>query len=140
MHFKSSLKEVKDIMIIKNLTRFLVLAIMNFSILFFSANANVYQLFLDLEKIKAINEFNELNLYILTSFSVPVLCLFLIYFFRPFIEIYLLHFLKFNFYLLINLLSVSTVYIVFRIYGYDRINMLFYLIIASLFLYKTDSL
>ena len=127
-------------MLTRNIIRFIGLSIMNYSILFFSSNANVYQFFLDLEKIKIISEFSELNLYILISLSVPVLCLFLIYFFRPFIEIYLLHFIKYNFYLLINLLSVSTIYIVFRIYGYDRINMLFYLLIASLFLYKTDSL
>mgnify|MGYP001347192684 FL=1 len=127
-------------MLTRNIIRFIGLSLMNYSVLFFSSNANVYQFFLDLEKIKIISEFNELNLYILISLSVPVLCLFLIYFFRPFIEIYLLHFIEFNFYLLINLLSVSTIYIVFRIYGYDRINMLFYLLIASLFLYKTDSL
>ena len=127
-------------MLARNIIRFIGLSLMNYSVLFFSSNANVYQFFLDLEKTKIISEFNELNLYILISLSVPVLCLFLIYFFRPFIEIYLLHFIKFNFYLLINLLSVSTIYIVFRIYGYDRINMLIYLLIASLFLYKTDSL
>jgi hypothetical protein len=127
-------------MLARNIIRFIGLSLMNYSVLFFSSNANVYQFFLDLEKIKIISEFNELNLYILISLSVPVLCLFLIYFFRPFIEIYLLHFIKFNFYLLINLLSVSTIYIVFRIYGYDRINMLIYLLIASLFLYKTDNL
>ena len=127
-------------MLAKNIIRFIGLSLMNYSILFYSSDANVYQFFLDLEKIKIITEFNELYIYILISFSVPVLCLFLIYFFRPFIEIYLLHFIKFNFYLLINLLSVSTIYIVFRIYVYDRINMLFYLLIASLFLYKTDSL
>ena len=127
-------------MLTRNIIRFIGLSLMNYSVLFFSSNANVYQLFLDLEKTKIISEFNELNLYILISLSVPVLCLFLIYFFRPFIEIYLLHFIKFNFYLLINLLSVSTIYIVFRIYGYDRINMLIYLLFASLFLYKTDSL
>ena len=127
-------------MLARNIIRFIGLSLMNYSVLFFSSNANVYQFFLDLEKIKIISEFNEQNLYILISLSVPVLCLFLIYFFRPFIEIYLLHFIKFNFYLLINLLSVSTIYIVFRIYGYDRINMLIYLLIASLFLYKTDSL
>ena len=124
----------------RNIIRFIGLSLMNYSILFYSSDANVYQFFLDLEKIKIISEFNELNLYILISLSVPVLCLFLIYFFRPFIEIYLLHFIKYNFYLLINLLSVSTIYIVFRIYGYDRINMLIYLLIASLFLYKTDNL
>jgi hypothetical protein len=127
-------------MLTRNIIRFIGLSLMNYSVLFFSSNANVYQFFLDLEKIKIITEFNELYIYILISLSVPVLCLFLIYFFRPFIEIYLLHFVKFNFYLLINLLSISTIYIVFRIYGYDRINMLFYLLIASLFLYKTDSL
>ncbi len=127
-------------MLARNIIRFIGLTLMNYSVLFFSSNANVYQFFLDLEKTKIISEFNELNLYILISLSVPVLCLFLIYFFRPFIEIYLLHFIKFNFYLLINLLSVSTIYIVFRIYGYDRINMLIYLLVASLFLYKTDSL
>ena len=127
-------------MLTRNIIRFIGLSLMNYSVLFFSSNANVYQLFLDLEKTKIISEFNELNLYILISLSVPVLCLFLIYFFRPFIEIYLLHFVKYNFYLLINLLSISTIYIVFRIYGYDRINMLIYLLIASLFLYKTDNL
>jgi len=127
-------------MLAKNIIRFIGLSLMNYSILFYSSDANVYQFFLDLEKIKIISEFSELNLYILISLSVPVLCLFLIYFFRPFIEIYLLHFIKYNFYLLINLLSVSTIYIVFRIYGYDRINMLIYLLIASLFLYKTDNL
>ena len=127
-------------MLARNIIRFIGLSLMNYSILFYSSDANVYQFFLDLEKIKIISEFNEQNLYILISLSVPVLCLCLIYFFRPFIEIYLLHFIKFNFYLLINLLSVSTIYIVFRIYGYDRINMLIYLLIASLFLYKTDSL
>lgn len=127
-------------MLARNIIRFIGLSLMNYSILFYSSDANVYQFFLDLEKIKIISEFNELNLYILISLSVPVLCLFLIYFFRPFIEIYLLHFIKYNFYLLINLLSVSTIYIVFRIYGYDRINMLIYLLIASLFLYKTDNL
>ena len=127
-------------MLARNIIRFIGLSLMNYSVLFFSSNANVYQFFLDLEKIKIISEFNEQNLYILISLSVPVLCLFLIYFFRPFIEIYLLHFIKYNFYLLINLLSVSTIYIVFRIYGYDRINMLIYLLIASLFLYKTDNL
>ena len=127
-------------MLARNIIRFIGLSLMNYSILFYSSDANVYQFFLDLEKIKIISEFNELNLYILIYLSVPVLCLFLIYFFRPFIEIYLLHFIKYNFYLLINLLSVSTIYIVFRIYGYDRINMLIYLLIASLFLYKTDNL
>ena len=125
---------------VRNLIRLSILFLMNFSILFFSDNANVFQLYLDLESIKLVKTFNENGIYSIISISVPVLSLFLIYFFKPFIEIYLLHFLKLNFYFLINLLSISTIYIVFRIYGYDRLNMLIYLLIASVFLYKTEKI
>ena len=62
-----------------------------------------------LKYFSIINKFNDLKI------------------FRPFIEIYLLHFLKFNFYFLINLISISTIYIVFRIYGYSRLYLLIYL-------------
>jgi len=125
---------------VRNLIRLSILFLMNFSILFFSDNANVFQLYLDLENIKLVKSFNENGIYSIISMSVPVLSLFLIYFFNPFIEIYLLHFLKLNFYFLINLLSISTIYIVFRIYGYDRLNMLIYLLFASVFLYKTEKI
>lgn len=125
---------------IKILFRFIVLFILNFAVLFYSSNANVFQLFLDLEKILLIKEFDETILYILISLSVPILCMSLLFFFRPFIEIYLLHFLKFNFYFLINLLSTSTIYIVFRIYGYDRLNLLLYLITSSVVLYKSEKI
>ncbi len=125
---------------IKNFLRLFLLFILNYSVLFFSNNANVYQLFLDLNKVNLISSFNEITIYAVISTSVPLLTLFLIYFFRPFIEIYLLHFLKFNFYFLINLLSISTIYIVLRIYGYDRLNLLIYLVLSSLMLYKTEGL
>ena len=68
---------------IKILFRFIVLFILNFAVLFYSSNANVYQLFLDLEKISLIKEFNETILYILISLSVPILCMSLLFFFRP---------------------------------------------------------
>ena len=123
---------------LKTIIRFCVLFSLNYSVLFFSNNANVYQLFLDLNRINLLKTFNEIIIYIIISIAVPLLTVFLIYFFRPFIEIYLLHFLKFNFYFLINLLSISTIYIVLRIYGYDRLNMLIYLIISSVILYKTE--
>ena len=125
---------------IKNLLRFTILFLLNFSILFFSNNTNVYQLFLDLNNISLMKEFNLNMLYIFISTMVPILCLLLIYFFRPFIEIYLLHFVKFNFYFLINLLSTSTIYILLRIYGYDRLNLLLYLIFSSVILYKTEKI
>ena len=125
---------------IKNLIRFTLLFLLNYSVLFFSNNTNVYQLFIDLNKISLMKEFDLNILYIVISILVPILCLLLIIFFRPFIEIYLLHFLKFNFYFLINLLSTSTIYILLRIYGYDRLNLLLYLIFSSVILYKTEKI
>ena len=125
---------------LKTFVRLCVLFLLNYSVLFFSNNANVYQLFLDLNRINLLKTFNEILIYIIISIAVPFLTVFLIYFFRPFIEIYLLHFLKFNFYFLINLLSISTIYIVLRIYGYDRLNMLIYLLISSVMLYKTEKI
>ena len=125
---------------VKNFLRIVLLFSLNYSVLFFSDNANVYQLFLDLNSINLVSEFNETLNFIIISISVPLLTLFLIFFFKPFIEIYLLHFLKFNFYFLINLLSTSTVYIILRIYGYDRLYMLLYLFLSSLILYKTEQI
>ncbi len=125
---------------IKNLLRLIVLGIFNFGVLFLSDNSNVYQFYKDLNQIRVLEEFNENLIYIIISVLVPILTLLLIFFFRPFIEIYLLHFLKFNFYFLINLLSVSTIYIVLRIYGYDRLNLLLYLLISSVVLYKSEKL
>ena len=125
---------------IKNLIKFFILSLLNFSILFFSENANVYQFYKDLNSINILFTFNENIIYIIISILVPMLTLFLIYFFRPFIEIYLLHFLKLNFYFLLNLISISTIYIILRIYGYDRLNLLLYLLISSVILYKSEKL
>ena len=125
---------------IKNLIIFFILSLLNFSILFFSENANVYQFYKDLNSINILFTFNENIIYIIISILVPLLTLFLIYFFRPFIEIYLLHFLKLNFYFLLNLISISTIYIILRIYGYDRLNLLLYLLISSVILYKSEKL
>ncbi len=125
---------------VKNLIRFAILSVLNFGVLYLSDNSNVYQFYKDLNEVSILEKFNENLIYIIISLLVPILTLFLIYFFRPFIEIYLLHFLKFNFYFLINLLSVSTIYIVLRIYGYDRLNLLLYLLISSITLYKSEKL
>ena len=97
---------------IKIIFRISILFFLNYGVIKQSRNINVYQLFLDLEFLRVMNKFNELLIHLIISISVPLLTLFLIYFFRPFIEIYLLHFLKFNFYFLINLISISTIFIV----------------------------
>ena len=72
--------------------------------------------------------------YWVISFSVSIMTLFLVQIFKPFIEIYLLHYSRYLFYLLINLLSLSTIYIVFRVYGYSRLFLIIYIFISSLFL------
>jgi len=124
----------------KILFRLSVLFCFNFAVLFFSDNANVYQVFIDLNKINVLSIFNESLIYIMISVLVPLLTMSLLYFFKPFIEIYLLHFLKFNFYFLINLLSMSTIYIILRIYGYDRFYMFLYLVLSSIVLYKSEKI
>ncbi len=125
---------------IKIIFRISILFFLNYGVIEQSRNINVYQLFLDLEFLRVMNKFNELLIHLIISISVTLLTLFLIYFFRPFIEIYLLHFLKFNFYFLINLISISTIFIVFRVYGYSRFYLLIYLFVASIFLYKSEGL
>ena len=49
-----------------------------------------------------------------------------------------MYYLRFSFYFLINLVSVSTIYIVYRIYGYSRLWLLIYLFLSSLVMYISD--
>ena len=52
---------------IKNLLRLFLLSLLNFSVLFFSDNANVYQFYIDLNSINLINQFNENTILVNTS-------------------------------------------------------------------------
>ena len=92
------------------------------------------QLIDDLRPIISISEDDISLTYYLISFSVALYTLILLRIFKPFIEIYLLHYLEISFYFLISLLSISTVYIVLRVYGYSRLYLLLYLVGSSLFL------
>jgi len=92
------------------------------------------QLIDDLRPIISLSEDDLVVTYYLISFFVALYTLILLRIFKPFIEIYLLHYLEISFYFLINLLSVSTVYIVLRVYGYSRLYLLLYLLSSSLFL------
>ena len=69
----------------------LLLIILNFIVLFLSKDANVYQLFLDLEKIKIVNEFDEIFIILVISISVSMMTMLLLFIFKPFIDVYLLH-------------------------------------------------
>ncbi len=121
-------------MIIKNFLKLLTLISFNYLVLLSSKFIDVDQLFDDLNFLNINGSFSYEILFLFVSFSIGSFTLLLIYFFQPFSEIYLLHYLKFSYYFLVNLLSLSTVYLTFRIYGYSRLSIIFYLFASSLFL------
>ena len=123
---------------LRNTIRLVILLLLNYLVIFGSTALDVEQLFKDLYRFTPLQTINIETLHFLISFIVSSMTLFLIYFFKPFIEMYLTHYLKYNFYFLINLLSLSTVYIVFRIYGYSRLYLLIYLLLSTIFLNLLD--
>jgi len=125
---------------LKNTVRLFSLVALNIFVIFNSSDIDVEQFLNDINLFLSYDELNILNVYLLISTSVSLLTLILIYIFKPFTEIYLLYIFKFNFYFLINLVSISTTYIVLRIYGYSRFFLLIYLVMSSLTLYVTDKI
>ena len=121
-------------MIIKNFLKLLTLISFNYLVLLSSKFIDVDQLFNDLNFLNINGSFSYEILFLFVGFSIGSFTLLLIYFFQPFSEIYLLHYLKLSYYFLVNLLSLSTVYLTFRIYGYSRLSIIFYLFASSLFL------
>ena len=122
----------------KNFINIIFIKILNFFLLKRSRSIDVDQLFFDLEVINLLQYINRENVNLFIGFSVSILTLFLISFFKPFIEVYLLHYLKYSFYFLINLLSISTIFIAYRIYGYSRLYLLLYLVTASIIFMLSD--
>ncbi len=123
---------------VKSISRFLALVFLNMFVIINSTDIDIDQLINDFANISLLKEIQIQTVYFIISISVSTLSLLLLLVFKPFIEIYLLYYFKFSFYFLINLLSLSSVYIVFRIYGYDRLFLIVYLIIASIMFYITD--
>lgn len=123
---------------LKHILNFILLTFLNFNILFLSTSIDIDQLYLDFEIIGITRFLNQNLTFIFIGFCVSILTIFLIFFFKPFIEIYLLHYLRYSFYLLINLLSLSTVYIALRIYGYSRFLLLLYLLISTFVFILSD--
>mgnify|MGYP003686711545 FL=1 len=124
---------------LKHILNFILLTFLNFNILFLSTSIDIDQLYLDFEIIGISGFFNQNLTFIFVGLCVSILTIFLIIFFKPFIEIYLLHYLRYSFYLLINLLSLSTVYIALRIYGYSRFLLLLYLVISTFVFILSDN-
>jgi hypothetical protein len=119
------------------ITRFLTLIGLNLLSTSFSPQINSQQLLNDLSPIIQLKENQIIYTYVLISICVSLVTLFLLKIFKPFIEIYLLYYLRFSFYILINLLSVSSVYLVLRVYGYSRFYVLIYILTSSFFLLIT---
>lgn len=112
----------------------------NFGIFYGSPFLNTYQLLKDIDLFFNI-DMNKVTIsYWVISFSVSIMTLILIKIFKPFIEIYLLHYSRYLFYLLISLLSLSSIYIVFRIYGYSRLFLVIYVLISSIFLHFSEKI
>ena len=118
-------------------TRFLTLIGLNLLSTSFSAQINSQQLLNDLSPIIQLKENQIFYTYVFISICVSLVTLFLLKIFKPFIEIYLLYYLRISFYILINLLSVSSVYLVLRVYGYSRFYVLIYILTSSIFLILT---
>lgn len=125
---------------LRTFTRFFILLIANFLTLFFSKNVDVDQLIKDFESLNMSTNFSYESLYVFISFLVTILSLFLIYFFRPFSEMYLIYYFKVSYYFFINLVSISSIFIVLRIVGYSRLNLLIYLITMSIFLLLSEKI
>ena len=123
---------------IKNLFNVLLLSVFNLFVLNLSESIDVEQLYFDLEFIGIGSELSLTGLYIFVSLCISFTTLALIYFFKPFIEVYLLHYVRYSFYLLINLLSISTIFLTFRIYGYSRFLILIYLLLSTVVFILSD--
>jgi len=115
----------------KNIIKFLVISISSYLSIQNSEFIDVGQLIADIERFYNFENLQLSYIYFLISILISCLTLYLMYFLKPFIEIYLLYYFRFSFYFLINLLSISTVFIILRIYGYSRLNLLIYLIFSS---------
>lgn len=124
---------------IKIIVRLVLLVFLNLFVLNGSVTINIEQLYNDLSYFNYSTN-NDLITYFLISTSVSIFTLLIINFLRPFTEIYLMHYLKFSFYFLVSLLSLSTAFISFRIYGYSRFLILVYLLSSSVILYITDKI
>jgi len=125
---------------LKIIFRFVILVFLNYSVINLSDDIDLEQLVKDFELLNISISKDAILLDFFVSILITILTLFLIFFFKPFIEIYLLYYLKYTFYLLVNLLSLSTIFIVLRIYGYSRLYLLFYLIISSSLLILSDKI
>ena len=115
---------------------FVSLFILSQLTIFQSRDIDVEQLYTDFLLLNLQLEFQTLKYFI--SANIALVTVLLSIFFRPFIEVYLNYYKKWSFYILINLVSVSAVMIVFRIYGYSRLQLIVYMFLSSILMQIID--
>ena len=124
----------------KALIRILTISILNFYTLKLSLFIDVDQFKRDIDIFYVFQNVSYDIIFILISISVAFLTVVLTLFFKPFIEVYLIFHLKISFYFFINLVSISTIYLAFRVYGYSRLLILIYLLISTSLLIVSDKI
>jgi len=115
---------------------FVSLFILSQLTIFQSRDIDVEQLYTDFLLLNLQLEFQTLKYFI--SANIALVTVLLSIFFRPFIEVYLNYYKKWSFYIIINLVSVSAVMIVFRIYGYSRLQLIVYMFLSSILMQIID--
>ena len=123
---------------IKSIFNIFILTGLNFLIFTNIESIDIDQVYLDFKNLGISTELTVVQMYLFIGICVSLLTIFLIMFFKPFIEIYLLHYLRYSFYFLINLLSISSIFITLRVYGYSRLYLVFYLLITSFIFILSD--
>ena len=113
---------------------------LNFIVIFQSKNINAQQLVADINRINILKDISENTVFFLISASIAAVTLWFLFIFKPFIEVYLLYYYRYGFYFLVNFISLSSVYITFRIYGYSRLYLLLYLFVSSLLMNLSDKI
>jgi hypothetical protein len=125
---------------IKTLFKFSALIFLNYIVIFQSKNINTQQIATDMNRVIKFQDFNEIIINFFICLTVAMTTLWFLYIFKPFIEVYLLYYFKYGFYFLINFISISSVYIMFRVYGYSRFYLLIYLFTASMMILLSDKI
>ncbi len=115
----------------KSLIKISILSALNLFVFELSVEIDVEQLLKDIKFFNMESSSDNSHVFISVSVLISIITLSMMRFFKPFIDVYLMYYLRINFYLLICLLSLSTVYIVLRIYGYSRLYLIIYLIASS---------
>ena len=125
----------------KLIFKIFVIFISSYLCVFLSPKVNIEQLlFDDLRFFSIIDPYNVAHGFIFVSIMVTFLTILINRIFKPFIEIYLMYYFKFSFYLITNFFSISAIFILLRVYGYSRLYVLLYILTLSTFFYFEDKI